>query len=511
MSTQRKAYAIHSWTGLLTGWLLFVICLTGTLVVYKFPLKALSNPELVRVEGRDNLGPDGALAAFDRAMAQQATTGIRVNVVAFPQDIYSIHQYSVVVEKPGGKEQRFWVHPETGAVRPELESDFADFIQRLHAGLFMGGKGRWIVGALGVTMFVSIVAGLVFHWRQIRRDLFHLRLGSHRRKAWADLHKFGSVWGLPFHIIIALTGAWLGLESLIGIRASSANPIEIQGEGPGKPLPIAEILRRATDLRPDFRPSHINMTNRGVAGSTIRVQGDLPGYRLVQRGQTMLVFDADSGRHLQTVDRTDQGAGRRVLAMMRPLHYGYFAPPVGELLYLLFGFVCTAVTASGMFIWAERERRKRHPKDPQAVIGMERANAAVMGGLLLALTGIAVLHALARLPATADLFVPLGGLHFLASQDLLSGRVIASELWLFLALWLAGGLLLARADPLTAWQRILLLTGAGAVLLVPLTLASVAGTEMTLSALAAGPGYGLICAGIALSALLSHRRVSGKT
>lgn len=507
MSAQRKAYAVHSWTGLLTGWLLFVICLTGTLVVYKFPLKALSNPEMARVEGRDNLGPDGALAAFDRAMAQQGETGFRARVVAFPQDIYSIHQYSVVAEKPGGKEQRYWIHPETGTVRPELQSDFADFVQRLHAGLFMGGKGRWIVGALGVTMFVSIVAGLIFHWRQIRRDLFHLRLGSHRRKAWADLHKFGSVWGLPFHIIIALTGAWLGLESLIGIRASSANPIEIQGEGPGKPLPIAEILRRAGEIRPDFRPSHINMTNRGVAGSTIRVQGDLPGYRLVQRGQTMLVFDADSGHHLQTIDRTEQGAGRRVLAMMRPLHYGYFAPPVGEILYLLLGFVCTAVTASGMFIWAERERRKRHPKDPLANIGIERANAGVMGGLLIALVATALLHGMARLPLTAPLFAPLGGMHFLGSQDLLSGRVIAGELWLFLGLWLAAGLMLARMVPLTAWRIALILTGAGSLLLVPLTLAPLAGTELTLSALAAGPGYGLICAGIALCALLTHRRL----
>ncbi len=507
MSAQRKAYAVHSWTGLLTGWLLFVICLTGTLVVYKFPLKALSNPEMARVETRDNLGPDGALAAFDRAMAQQGETGLRASVVAFPQDIYSIHQYSVVAEMPGGKDKRFWVHPETGQVRPELESDFADFIQRLHAGLFMGGKGRWIVGALGVTMVVSIIAGLVFHWRQIRRDLFHLRLGAHRRKAWADLHKFGSVWGLPFHIIIALTGAWLGLESLIGIRASSANPIEIQGEGPGQPLPIAEILRRAAEVRPDFRPSHINMTNRGVAGSTIRVQGDLPGYRLVQRGQTMLVFDADSGRHLQTVDRTEQGAGRRVLAMMRPLHYGYFAPPVGEVLYLLLGFVCTAVTASGMFIWAERERRKRHPKDPQATIGMERANAAVMGGLLLALVGIALIHGLARLPALADVFAPLGGMHFRGSQDMLSGRVVAGELWLFLALWLGSGLALTRPDPLSAWRITLVLTGAGALLLVPLTLAPVLDTELVLPALFAGPGYSLVCAGIALCACFTHRRL----
>jgi len=216
MKGQRSAYAVHSWTGLLTGWLLFAICLTGTLMVHKFPLKALSNPEMARIEGPAMLGPDEVLHSFRGKLPD-----VKVSVVAFPDDAYSIHQYSVVGTNPDGEENRYWVNPETGAVRGELQSDFADFIQRLHAQLLLGNEGRWIVGALGVTMFVSLVAGLWFHWPHIRRDLYNLRLAAHPRKAWADLHKIIGVWALPFHLVIALTGAWLGLESLIGIRASS--------------------------------------------------------------------------------------------------------------------------------------------------------------------------------------------------------------------------------------------------------------------------------------------------
>ena len=499
---QRSAYAIHSWTGLLTGWLLFVICLTGTLVVYKYPLKALSNPETARVEAQDRLGPDGALAAFERAMPDA-----RVRTLAFPSDIYSIHQYSVVAVEPDGSDNRYWINPESGEIRAELQSDFADFVQRLHAGLWMGGKGRWIVGALGVAMFVSVVAGLWFHWPHIRRDLLHLRLGSHRRKAWSDLHKMGGVWALPFHLIIALTGAWLGLEGLIGIRASSSNPIEIQGSGPGDPLPVSAILRQAGAFYPELQPSHVNITNRGVAGSTIRVQGDLPGHRLVQRGQTMLVFDADTGEHLQTVDRTQQGLGRRVLAMMRPLHYGYFWPPFGEIAYLLLGAISTLLVASGLFIWAERNRRKRFPRDAQAVTGMERANAGVMGGLLVALAATALLHALARLPATSALFAPLGGFRFLESQDLLSGRPITVGLWLFVAIWAAAGALIARFDPVVAWRRALIFTGTTVLVLAAATLSTVAGTQLALGPSSAGVGYALVCFSMVLACFLTVRRL----
>lgn len=503
MRGQRVAYAVHSWTGLLSGWLLFVVCLTGTLVVYKFPLKALSNPKFARVEVVDNLGPDGALARF-----QQEVPHAKVSVVAFRSDIYSIHQYSIVAEGTDGARKRYWISPETGEVRPELQSDFADFIQRLHAGLLMGQKGRWIVGALGLVMTVSIVAGLWFHWPQLRRDLFRLRLREHRRKALSDLHKFGGVWAIPFHLVIAVTGAWLGLETLIDIRASDASPIELAGEGPGSPLPIAEILRRAQEVRPDLKPSHVNMTNIGVAGSTIRVQGDLPGHRLVQRGQTMLVFDADSGEHLQTVDRTEQGLGRRVLAMMRPLHYGYFAPPLGEVAYLALGFASTLLVATGLLIWAERVRRKRFPRDPSAVIGMERANVAIMGGATLALVVTALLHGLSRLAEmTSDAPALIGGMRFLGSQDILSGRPLATEVWVFFALWFGAGALLSLAVPTRAWRIAVSVTGAAALALIILTLAPVWGTQLTNAPTSAGAGYATICFMLAAAAWFTVRRM----
>src|SRR5690606_41909485 len=117
MRGQRVAYAVHSWTGLLSGWLLFVVCLTGTLVVYKFPLKALSNPEFARVEVVDNLGPDGALARF-----QQEDPHAKVSVVALPSDIYSIPQYSLVAAGTDGTRQRHRISPETGEVRSEREA-----------------------------------------------------------------------------------------------------------------------------------------------------------------------------------------------------------------------------------------------------------------------------------------------------------------------------------------------------------------------------------------------------
>lgn len=497
MSTQRLVYVLHSWTGLIFGWLLFAVCLSGTLVVYKFPLKALANPALVAAPLQDRIGPDAALAAFRMQYPQW-----QPSVVAFPADIFSIHHYTVVARTPEGEQNRFWIDPSTARISIKLESAFADFILRLHANLFLGQPGRWLVGILGIVMLVSLGTGLWFHWRRLRRDLFNLRLGEQARKAWGDLHKLLGVWVLPFHLVIALTGAWLGIESLIGIRASDSNPIEIVGAGAGDPRPIAEIVDSAVQLRPDFRPTHVNMANYGAAGATIRVQGDLPGYRLVQRGQTMLVFDADSGRHLQTVDRREQGLARRVLAMVRPLHYGYFWPFWGELLYFILGIGTTLLTLSGMLIWADRDRRRAPRVLRDGPTRMQRANVGVMGGLLVALAGMALANAVARVLG-AD------GVGFLGSLNLLAGHPPAPELVLFLFFWVAFGAVLAALHPLTAWVAAVLATGAMLVAL-PVIGAIGAGSLTDYVARGAGEatGYTLSCFLLALSGALTVRRLA---
>lgn len=96
-----------------------------------------------------------------------------------------------------------------------------------------------------------------------------------------------------------------------------------------------------------------------------------------------------------------------------------------------------------MFVWAERDRRKRFPRAADAVTEMEGANAGVMVALVLT----ALLHALARLPVTSTVFATLGGLRFLESQNFLSGRPVNIGLWLFFGTWLAAGGILARSAP----------------------------------------------------------------
>ena len=74
-------------------------------------------------------------------------------------------------------------------------------------------RGTIYVAVLGVAMLVLIATGIVIH-RKILAELFTQRWGRSFRVVMSDLHKSAGIWGLGFHILIAATGAWMGLAPL---------------------------------------------------------------------------------------------------------------------------------------------------------------------------------------------------------------------------------------------------------------------------------------------------------
>jgi len=497
--TLAALYATHSWLGLVTGWLLFVVCLSGTLAVYKFELKSWSNPALVSVPAVDPLGPDAALAAL-----LEHAPGVSPRLLAFPEDRFSIHNYSMAPAEGG---PRYFLEPATGRIHHGLQSNFADFVRLLHANLFAGRWGRWFVGVLGITMLASLVLGVLVH-RQILRDLFRLRLGRHGRQAWSDLHKFSGIWGLPFHLLIALTGAWLGLETLL---ISSQGPVDAEPTTvSASMLPVVQANAIGRQVVPGLTPTHVNWNAYGLDGSRVRVQGTLPWTRFVERGSTHVVIDAHDGEVRAVRGPTFDGIGARVLAMMKPLHFGDFAGRVGQLVYFVLGLASTALVLAGLLIWADRAKRLSHQRlRADCPSTMERANAGVMGGFILAMATMFVLVSLARVPSLEGAWSWPGNLAFAGNFDLTRlDRPVMPELVFFAAAWMVGGMALAWVRPIRAWRALAAATCA-LVLLVPL--ASAVGRDRMLDEWTRGAGEGgglaLVCIALAICSASIARRL----
>src|SRR3989344_4902941 len=195
MTSQRtlnRLFTLHSWAGIVTGLLMFIVCFSGAVVVFKHEIDLWANPSLAQLHTR--------------------YPGAMVETIALP-DAVNPSYFAFVRERgaPANTRTKVALRSDTGTVVGPVNSQLGQYLRMLHVFLFFGP--RWIVGFLGVAMLVLIATGIVIH-RKILAELFTQRWGRSFRVVMSDLHKSAGIWGLGFHILIATTGAWMGLAPL---------------------------------------------------------------------------------------------------------------------------------------------------------------------------------------------------------------------------------------------------------------------------------------------------------
>ena len=79
---RRVLFQVHLWCGLILGLYFVVVCLTGTIVVYKKELERLAIPELVHVQAT---GPRGSFAEMVRLVKERYPDQRLVNAYLYQE------------------------------------------------------------------------------------------------------------------------------------------------------------------------------------------------------------------------------------------------------------------------------------------------------------------------------------------------------------------------------------------------------------------------------------------
>jgi uncharacterized iron-regulated membrane protein len=189
---------LHSWSGLLFGWLLFTVFLTGTLTVFDNEITAWMQPELQEVTS--------AARALDEASPHGVESnsqgyGVRWGVYV-PTDVPPVLEVKLQ-EKRSFSGQT--IDPATGAIITFRDTQGGDFFYHFHYGLVFGLPGAFIVGTGAMAMLIALGTGVVIR-RRVFRTLFLFRPRSFAQRSWLDIHNLTSLIVLPFPLMIAFTG-----------------------------------------------------------------------------------------------------------------------------------------------------------------------------------------------------------------------------------------------------------------------------------------------------------------
>lgn len=228
------------------------------------------------------------------------------------------------------------------------QSKVADYLVNLHTRLFLGKPGRWIVGIFGVLLLLSVITGVLVH-RRFLKQLFTLRTGRSLRLRNSDAHKLLGSWLLPFLVLTAISGAWLGIATLFSISGDKGVKAGISSAYV-LPTELEPVLRKAASELAGIEPVFIDFF---PAKGQLSVRGNLPGH-LVQRYSAEVLFAGADGSLLGVFDpRLMRGLPWWHQAMM-PLHIGDWSGLWLRVFYCLLGLGSTLLIWLGLWLWANR-------------------------------------------------------------------------------------------------------------------------------------------------------------
>lgn len=190
--------AVHSWCGLVFGWLLYTVFVTGSLTVFDGEISQWMQPELLEFSLR---GPD--IAPVESTGTDLAAHPGLANAqwisppAAHPIKLQSNRTFSGQM-----------IDPRTGDMVILRDTQGGDFFYHFHHGLLLGVPGAWIVSLAGIAMMVSLATGAGIHRHRLR-DVFLQKARSLPSRAWAQSHDVIGLLALPFTLLITVTGVMI--------------------------------------------------------------------------------------------------------------------------------------------------------------------------------------------------------------------------------------------------------------------------------------------------------------
>lgn len=386
---------LHTWCGLLVGWVLFAIFFSGTLAVFRYEIDYWMTPELhVAIDA-------GQTVKVGQQVLQQVAPTATRWVIDLPTERAPVLR----VRWQADPKQRFQSRSidSNGRDLAPRETRGGTMIYRFHYGLLLGTTGMWIVGGMAMAMLVALVSGVIIH-AKIFREFFTFRPLRPAPRAWLDAHTVSSVAMLPFALMITYSGLviwwfiWMpgGLDLAYGgERAALFRDMAPSGFSRVTPskeqaalADLSQILRQAKETAPgDLTIANIVVTAPGMANAQVEMTR-ISENALWGSGDR-LRFDGVSGGLSERLP--EQGATAFVThRVIRILHEIKFAGPWLRWVFFAMAAVSCAMIATGTVLWGSK-RRVKHVKSlaaggttrrgAMAAFGVDAMNVGVIAGL----------------------------------------------------------------------------------------------------------------------------------
>ena len=374
----RRYKTLHTWTGIIAGFALFIAFYGGALSMFKEPIADwASSTRAAAHDGARERDPAALDALFGQVLlARPDARQVVVHLDGSPR-----LPGGVVI--PGREDtDPVLVAHATASGPPRFETatptPLAEWIDMVHRTAGIPGDPEIGIHAMGVVSALyalALISGVIVLLPTLLQDLLALRIGKNRKRMWLDAHNLLGVASLPFHVVMAVSAVVFAFHHEIYavqdasvFRGSQVADAAFAAQRP-REAPLDSLLApsaakaRIAGLSPEFRI--VSMQYRLAPGdsprtrrATLFVSGHAPDRFLRGGNFGVVTLDAGDGRVLgdSFLPGRQRGWGHAVAGFFA-LHFGNFGGPAVRWAYFLLGIAGALVFYTGNLLWVESRRK----------------------------------------------------------------------------------------------------------------------------------------------------------
>lgn len=423
---------LHTWFGLVLGYVLMVAFFFGSLSVFDREIDRWAIPE-TRFAAQPMPSYDKLLAPiFAQMQPREEELELARERVGGPLadekpvmnwGAYTTHRDPVlamyaefkITNNPNDPDDHVhgWIQidPRSGKVIPDDRLNIGrDFFYPMHFSLHLTWMelGYWIVGCAALVMLAALVSGIVMH-RRIFRELFTFRPKKQTQRSALDLHNLTGVVALPFHFIFALSGLiiFAGIyfpveETIFKPHAEAQAIADAKAKGlalkpAGKPAALASVDAMVEEARRRWAA-------RGMPGDvgflSVNHIGDANSYVSIYRAGSDRVtlvgqaihFEGPTGRVI--LEEPPPSAINSINDFLTGLHLQHFRHWLLRWFYVLGGLAGCACIATGFVFFVEKRKRQHAAQGISGARWVDAMAVTTVTGMLIATLAILVANRL---------------------------------------------------------------------------------------------------------------------
>lgn len=363
------ASKLHLWLGLGSGLVVFIVALTGSLLVFEEELEPVIYKQFhtITPPARAHRLPLDQLVATATAQFP----GKKLSRI----EIEPHSDRTVVIGLQQSKKAKdllsVALDPYTGKIvdTRQEEDAFYSVVLRLHRYLCLGDTGKIITGISCSSFLIIMLSGLILWWpnRKNRSQRFTVKWGaSFKRLNW-DLHAIFGFYVLPFVFLIASTGliwSYKWVNNLL-FYAFDGKP-QAKREAPANPTSI--LLKQTDRFEKIYAETNRLLPYTGAITVTLPEKDSLSittskkNYEAaISNIVDFLYFDNQTGDLVKKRLYDSETRGFKARRVIFPIHTGSLLGWPTKIIALFVALIAASLPVTGFLIWWGKRKKAKKP------------------------------------------------------------------------------------------------------------------------------------------------------